>query len=128
MTQMRASNGFLQTSHVNDAPPSAATPRSPQAREGALRAMVENIGWAVRVTVGAMVASRGLASLGPLAPLFAHAAAGLHATWFAWAIGLALVASGVLLMTKKGVLLAMTLLIPVSMHFLFQWFLYGRSS
>jgi hypothetical protein len=64
----------------------------------------------------------GLAMLGPVVSAFAHSplAHALHATWFTCAIGLALVASGAMLMTNKLVPLAMTFLLPVGMHLLFR--------
>ncbi len=79
--------------------------------------------WALRVAGGTTLAFWGVATLGPVATALAHAPMGhaLYAAWFTIAIGMALVASGAMLMTNKLVPLAMTLLLPVGVHLLFQY-------
>jgi hypothetical protein len=47
--------------------------------------------------------------------------------WFDFAIAMALAASGTLLTTKKAMPLAWTLLVPVSLHFVFHCLLVAHS-
>lgn len=80
------------------------------------------VSWALRVAGGTTLASSGVAAVEPVLTAFAHAPIGhaLHGAWFPTVIGMALVASGAMVTFNKLVPLAMTLLVPVSMHLLFQ--------
>jgi hypothetical protein len=85
--------------------------------------MATDVSWALRVAGGTMLALWGVATLGPVMTEIAQAPTGhaLQTAWFTIAIGMALGASGAMLMTNKLVPLAMTLLLPVGVHFLFQF-------
>jgi hypothetical protein len=87
--------------------------------------LATDVSWALRVAGGTTLALWGVATLGPVVTAFAQAPTGhaLETAWFTIAIGMALVGSGAMLMTNKLVPLAMTLLLPVGVHFLFQYLL-----
>jgi hypothetical protein len=76
---------------------------------------------ALRVGFGTMVASWGVSTLTPLAPALALSSGdGSQDAWFTCAFGMLLVVSGAMTITNKLVPLAMTLLVPLSLHALFQ--------
>lgn len=96
--------------------------RPPEDTSGEDPDLPTDVSWALRVASGVALASWGLVTLGPVVTAFAHSPIGhaLTAAWFTSAIGMALVAAGAMLMTKTFVPLAITLLVPVSVHLLFQ--------
>lgn len=69
--------------------------------------------WALRVAGGALLGIWGLTTLHPAA------------SWFTNAMGLALVASGAMLMTRRLASLALLLLVPVGLHILLHGVLFG---
>ena len=76
---------------------------------------------ALRVGFGTMVASWGASTLAPLAPAFALSSGdGSQDAWFTCAFGVLLLVSGAMTITNRLVPLAMTLLVPLSLHALFQ--------
>ncbi len=74
----------------------------------------------LRIALGVVLVSVGAATLYPVAAALAACPSTLPSTWFTGAIGLSLMASGTMLVLDSFALLAMTLLVPVSMHLLFQ--------
>jgi hypothetical protein len=76
---------------------------------------------ALRVGFGTVVASWGVSTLTPVASAFALSSADQpQDAWFTCALGVLLVTSGAMTIANKLVPLAMTLLVPLSLHVLFQ--------
>jgi hypothetical protein len=77
---------------------------------------------ALRVGFGAMVALWGAETLTPVASAFVLSSLDRpQDAWFTCAFGAVLVTSGAMTITNKLVPLAMTLLVPLSLHVLFQF-------
>jgi hypothetical protein len=75
----------------------------------------------LRVGFGALVALWGTETLAPVASaLLLSSGDRPEDAWFTWAFGLVLVTSGAMTITNKLVPLAMTFLVPLSLHVLFQ--------
>jgi glucokinase len=77
---------------------------------------------AARVThiaAGALLVGWGIATLYPVVSTFTDASWSLHSTWFAGAVGAALVASGTILVLNDFVAFSLAILVPVSVHLLF---------
>jgi hypothetical protein len=81
----------------------------------------------VQMALGAALAAWGVAWLLPMLSIAVDSqhAVGVHAVWFDYAMALMLVTSGMILATSKAAALALTMLIPVGMHLLFQWVAFG---
>jgi hypothetical protein len=76
---------------------------------------------ALRVGFGTMVASWGVSTLTPVASAFVLSSGGHpQDEWFTCALGMLLVTSGAMTVANRLVPLAMTLLVPLSLHVLFQ--------
>jgi hypothetical protein len=75
-----------------------------------------------------MLAGWGIAWLRPLVSVMfdSQRAVRLQGMWFDCAMAVTLVAAGTMLTTKKGVPVALTLLIPLSVHVLFRWVLFSH--
>jgi hypothetical protein len=78
---------------------------------------------AVRVGFGALVTFWGVETLTPAASVFVLSSGegSVDPWWFTFAVGALLVTSGAMTITNKLVPLAMTFLVPLSLHALFQW-------
>jgi hypothetical protein len=116
----------LGTSWIHHSASSAAAPRNRAPnREVALQDLATA---AVRIAWGALLAACGGMLLAPLLArvLDTDQVVRWDGVWFDLAMALALTASGTLLTTRKAVPLAWTLLVPVSMHLVFQWMLVGH--
>jgi hypothetical protein len=76
---------------------------------------------ALRVAFGALVVFWGTETLTPVASAFVlSSSARPEDAWFTLAVGVVFLTSGVMTISNKLVPLAMTLLVPLSLHVLFQ--------